>query len=110
MYIMPGVAGKHLYIAYAGLQKSLHQEWTFVQHVTLDTGTEFHTTEDTLRNVFLLELFKVATPQIPGRGVTVIPFKQSEIALPEPIQTAGYNWTVSCVITGHLITALRVTA
>ena len=29
------------------------------------------------------------------------------MALPEPTQTAPKNWTASCVITGHLVVALR---
>ena len=40
--------------------------------------------EDTLRGAFLLDLFKGATYQIPGRAVTGLPVKQDEIDLPDP--------------------------
>ena len=33
--------------------------------------------------------------------------KQAGLALPNPTQTAPENWTASCVITGHLVAALR---
>ena len=41
------------------------------------------------------------------QGVTRLPFKQAVLALPDPSQTAPENWTASCVITGHLVAALR---
>ena len=44
---------------------------------------------------------------MPGRGVTRLPVKQAGLALPDPSQTAPENWTASCVITGHLVAALR---
>ena len=36
--ILAGVARKHPQSAYAGLQKSLQQEWAFVQQVTPGVG------------------------------------------------------------------------
>ena len=33
--------------------------------------------------------------------------KQAGLALPDPLKTAPENWTASCVITGHLVAALR---
>ena len=33
--------------------------------------------------------------------------KQVGLALPDPIQTSPENWTTLCVITGHLVAALR---
>ena len=43
----------------------------------------------------------------PERGVTRLPVKQAGLALPDPTKTAHENWTASCVITGHLVEALR---
>ena len=76
--------------------------------VTLYIGPEFHPVEDEIRDGFLLSLFKGATYQILGREVTGFPVNQAEIALIDPTQTAGDNWTASCVITGHLVAALHV--
>ena len=33
--------------------------------------------------------------------------KQAGIELPDPTWTSGVNWTLSCVITGHLFAAHR---
>ena len=33
--------------------------------------------------------------------------KQAGLSLPDPVQTAPENWIASCVITGHLVVALR---
>ena len=104
------VARRHPQTAYVGLKNSLHQEWTFVQHVTLDIGMSFHVVEDALWGVFLAYLFQGGMTHIPGRSITVVLVKQAGIALPNPTRTVGGNWTVSCVITGHLVTALRGTA
>ena len=53
------------------------------------------------------ELFKGLQEGVPERGVTGLPIKQAGLALPDPYQTAPENWTTSCVITGHLVAALR---
>ena len=45
--------------------------------------------------------------QIPGRAITGLPVKQAGIALPNPTQTSGLNWTSSCVLTGHIIATLH---
>ena len=66
-----------------------------MQRVTLDIGTAFHPIEDALRD---------------GRVVTGLSVKQDVIALPDPTQTSRSNWTVYCVITGHLVTALNGTS
>ena len=66
--------------------------------------------EENLRNTLLPYLVKGDKYQIPGRVVTGLPVNQAVIALPKPTMTTGSNWTASCVITGHLIAALRGTA
>ena len=43
----------------------------------------------------------------PARGVTYLSVKQAILDLPEPTQTAPENCKASCVITGHLVAALR---
>ena len=44
--------------AYYGLQKSLQQEWQFVQRLTKDVGSEFKPVELTLFGTFLPTLFR----------------------------------------------------
>ena len=81
--IIDGVLCNHQKTAYAGLQKSLQQEWDFVQHVTPDIGTSLHTMEDSLRDEFLLDLFKEYTSYIPGREFTSLPVRKDMLALPD---------------------------
>ena len=44
---------------------------------------------------------------MPGCENTRLQAKQAGLALPDPVQTAPENWTAFCVITGHLVAALR---
>ena len=104
------VARQHPQTAYMGLQKSLRQEWAFVQCVTLDTGIAFQMIEDVLQYIFLPDLFQGETSQIPGRAINSLLVKQAGIALSNPTRNVRANWTASCVITGHLVAALRGTA
>ena len=79
-----------------------------MQRVTPDIGKVFHPVEDALREAFLPALFSGASYKIPGRAVTDLSVNQAGISLPEPTNTAGSNWTVSCVITVHPVAELRV--
>ena len=105
--ILAGVSRKYLQSAYAGLQKSLQKEWAFVQWVTPGVGDAFRPVETALKETFVPALFEGLGKGIPDRGVTSLPAKQAGLALPEPSQTSPENWTEYCVITGHLVAALR---
>ena len=54
---LSGVARKHPQSAYSGLQKSLKQEWAFVQRVTPNIGDDFCPVEEALRETFIPDLF-----------------------------------------------------
>ena len=110
MATLDGVARWHRQTSYTGLKKSLQQEWSFVQCFTPYIGMAFQAVEDELHDTFLPDIFQGGTSQIPGRAITGMLSKQAGIALPDPNQTAGSNWTESCEITGHLVTALHGTA
>ena len=105
--VLAGVAHQHPQSAYAGLQKSLQQEWAFVQRVTPGVGETFGPVEETLREIFVPALFIGLKEGVPARKNTRLPVKQTDLALPDPVQTAPENWTASCVITGHLVGDLR---
>ena len=105
--ILTGVSQKHPQSAYEGLQKSLQQEWAFVQRVTPGVSDAFGPVEMALKDTFVSELFKGLREGMPERGVTRLPVKQAGLALSNPTQTAPENWTASCVVTGHLVAALR---
>ena len=94
-----GRGGKQPHNDYVGLQKSLQQEWDFVQSVTPDIGKAFQLVEDALPEAFLPSLLRGSTYQMTSRLVTGLPVKQAVIDLPYPTQIDGAKWTASCVIT-----------
>ena len=62
---------------------------------------------EALQDTFLPALFQGLGEEAPGRGVTCLLVKQAGLDLLDPMKTAPENWTASCVITGHLVAALR---
>ena len=78
-----------------------------MQRVTLGVGDAFVTVETALKETFVPALFEGLIIGVLERGVARLPFKQAGLALPDPSQTAPENWTASCVITGHLVAAIR---
>ena len=102
-----GVANKHPQSAYAGLQKSLRQEWAFMQRVNPGIGDAFGPVEEEIATAFLPALFEGVRDRLPGREINRLQVKQAGLDLTDPTQTAPDNWQVSCVITGHLVSALR---
>ena len=58
METLTGVSRKHPQSTYVGLQKSLQQEWEFVQRVTPGIGETFGLVEKTLRETFVPALFE----------------------------------------------------
>ena len=105
---LSGVIRKHPQYAYAGLQKSLQQEWAFVPWVTPRIGGAFGLAEQALRKTFAPTLLQSLGEGTPRRGVTRLPVKHVVLALPDTTKTAPEVWTASYVITGHLVAALRV--
>jgi hypothetical protein len=62
--------------AYAGLQKSLQQEWQFVQRVTQGIGPEFRDIELVLAKTFLPTLFGDDYDEVdPRRKLSCLPVK-----------------------------------
>ena len=96
---LAGFSHKHPQSAYAGLQKSLQQEWASMQRVTPFLGNAFVPVEKALWETFVLALFEGLGEVTPNRGVTRLPVKQAVLALPDPTLTAPGNYTASYVIT-----------
>ena len=63
--VMAAVARKHAQSPYAGLQKSLQQEWAFLQRVTPGVGEAFGPVEEALREIFVPSLFKGLKEGVP---------------------------------------------
>ena len=104
---LAGVSHKHPQSTYSVLQKSLQQEWAFIQRVTPGIGDAFCPVDKLLRETFFPALFEGLVERSPGRWVARLQVKQEGLALPDLTLTAPENWTVSFVITGHFVAALR---
>ena len=63
--ILAGASCKHPQSAYAGLQKSLKQEWAFVQRLTLGVGNSFGPVEKALKKTFVPAFFEVLRESVP---------------------------------------------
>ena len=79
-----------------------------MQRVTPGIGNAFGTVEEEIATAFLPELFKGVGDGASGRAITRLPVNQAGLSLTDPTRTAPDNWQASCVITGHLDSALRV--
>ena len=78
-----------------------------MKRVTPGVGYAFGLVEEALKEISVLALYEGLREGVPEQGITRLPVKQAGLALPDPTQTAPENWTASCVITGHLVAALR---
>ena len=78
-----------------------------MQRGTLGVGDAFVPVDTALKEIFVPALFERLGKGVLEQGVTCLPVKQAGLALPDPSEMAPENWTASCVITGHLVAALR---
>ena len=79
-----------------------------MQRVTPGIGDDFIQVETVLKETFMPALFEGMGDCVPEQQVTHLPVKQVGLALPDHSQKTPENWTASCVITRHLVAALRV--
>ena len=96
--------------AYCGLQKSLQQEWQFVQRVTKGIGPEFATIEQTLARIFLPTLFGDNydyDEKDPRRALAALPVKWAGLAIPDPTTSAQPNYESSILLCSHILAAFR---
>jgi hypothetical protein len=95
--------------AYAGgLQKSLQQEWQFVQRVTQGIGPKFRDVELVLAKTFLLTLFGDDYHKVdPCRKLSCLPVKWAGLAIPDPTVSAEPNYEASVLLCSHILAAFR---
>ena len=89
--------------AFAGLQKSLQNEWQFCQRVNPCEPEAFTALETVLSSHILPNLYGQQPPQ---RALTALPVKFSGLSIPRPTDTCTYNLEVSKEVTKDLVTAL----
>jgi hypothetical protein len=94
--------------AYSGLQKSLQQEWQFVQRVTKGIGPEFASIEQTLAKTFLPTLFgDEYGKEDPRRALPDLPIKWAGLAIPYPTTSVQPNYEASILLCSHILAAFR---
>jgi hypothetical protein len=94
--------------AYSGLQKSLQQEWQFVQRVTKNIGPEFESVEQALSETFLPTLFgDDYGDDDPRRDISCLPVKWAGLAIPNPTSAADANYEASILVCSHILAAFR---
>ena len=103
------VAQSYPQTAYAGLQKSLQQEWQYLQRVTADIADHFSPIEKAICDDFLPALFgEPCLEDSYRRPLAALPVKHAGLALPDPTSTADDNHLTSSLVCGHLVQAIRL--
>ena len=93
IHTLSQVVHKNLQAAYAGLKRSLKQEWVFVQRATKGLGDDFQLAEKALHEDFLPRLFLGDSEAMPSRKSMGFSVNKSGMAIPEPTQIVHCNWT-----------------
>ena len=102
------VASSYPQTAYAGLQKSLQQEWQYIQRVSEDIAEYFAPIEESICKTFLPALFGEShLDDNYRRPLSTLPVKHSGLAIPDPTLTASDNYKTSTLVCGHLVQAIR---
>ena len=103
------VATKYPQTAYAGLQKSLQQEWTFLQRVLPEIGPHFEEVEKAIHQSFLPALFgeKLSDNLSYVRPISSLPVRYAGLAIPNPSTTSSTNYGDSTLLCSHLIRAIQ---
>jgi hypothetical protein len=97
------VALCHPQYAYASLQKSLLQEWQFVQQVVKGIRGKFSAIEESMDVLFLPTLLSDKLEECNRK----LPMKFVGLALPYPVASSEPNFEASTLVCSHLLAAFR---
>ena len=105
---LASVAISHPQSAYTGLQKSLQQEWQFIQQVVEGIGDAFSEVENSITDLFLPALFADQFEESnPCCNLSKLPMKFAQLALSDLISSSGPNFEASTLVCSHLLAAFR---
>jgi hypothetical protein len=106
---LAGIAPKYPQTAYTGLQKSLQNEWQFVQCVKPGIGDHFHGVEVALATKFLPALFgeSIDDDGDPRRILASLPVKHAGLTIPNPTDSASSCYEASTLVCSHLTAAVH---
>jgi hypothetical protein len=102
-------AAKHFpQTAYSGLQRSLQQEWRFVQRVISDIGDHFDEVEKAMSRIFIPALFNEdIADDDPRLKLACLTVKHAGLTLPDPTRSAQPSHDASILICSHVLAAFR---
>jgi hypothetical protein len=90
---LTAVAGPYPQSAYAGMQKYVQAELTFVQRVVQDVGDKFGTVREEMRSLFLPSLLKETLPDNdPLHRLAARPLKSAGLPLTDPVKSVNSNF------------------
>lgn len=82
--------------SFVSIQKSLQQEWVFIQRVTNIDNQIYLPLENIIKDKYLPNLFN-NTP--PDRSLTKLPIKSAGLSIPDPTETSSYHFDNSYSLT-----------
>jgi hypothetical protein len=90
------------------LQKSLQQEWQFVQRVVEGIDKDFSEIEKAINDLFLPSLFADQLDESnPCCNLSKLPVKFSGLALPNPVTSFEASFEASTLVCSQLLAAFR---
>jgi hypothetical protein len=106
--VLATVAVDYPQSAYTALQKSLQQEWQFLQRVVKDIGEAFTVVGKAISQSFLPALFgEDLDDDDYRRRLAALPVKHCGVALQDPTASAKPNYEASTLVNVHLLAALK---
>ncbi len=103
------IAKKFPQTAYAGMTKSLQNEWAYLQRVCGNAGELFQPIEDAIAQDFLPALFGCSAEELAEsklRPLLALPVKLAGLGIPDPTKNAQRCHDTSKACTKELVTSL----
>jgi hypothetical protein len=101
------MARRYPQTAYAGLAKSLQQEWQYLQRVVPNCGAVFEPVKEAIRLVFLPALLQATGAECQHK-LTTVSVGKAGLGLPDPTQLAPGCFAATEACTGLLVRSLWV--
>ena len=94
--------------SFAGMQRSLQHEWSYIQRVKPGIGKEFDSLQASIKTKFMVEIFgEIILLHL--RSLSGLLMKKGGLAIPDPSATAESNYLASTCECSYLISLLKGT-
>ena len=103
---LAGAAARYPQAAYTALERSVQQQWQFVQRTTPNISPRFEQVRQALTDTFLPALFgerlEADDPRLP---LAQLPVRYSGLGLLDPVRSASRNYKASLSAAQHFLAA-----